>query len=113
MLDHTLRLLVRMLHTCLPHPRGRHRADPPPPPPPPPMPTPVPTPVLITHPRPTPLHPHLRPDPRPLDDRIRRRATRGLRERRRALYLASLGLDAEPPVPREARVPVGLAGASR
>ncbi|WP_218780722.1 hypothetical protein, partial [Streptomyces caniscabiei] len=58
-------------------------------------------------------HPHLLPDPRPLDDRVRRRATRGLRERRRALYLASLGMDTEPPAPREARVPVGLAGAVR
>ncbi|MDX3136000.1 hypothetical protein PV367_40820, partial [Streptomyces europaeiscabiei] len=60
-------------------------------------------------------HPHLRPDPHPrsLDERMRRRATRGLRERRRALYLASLGLDAEPPVPRDVRVPVGAAGATR
>nr|WP_046918618.1 hypothetical protein [Streptomyces stelliscabiei] len=75
----------------------------------------MPTLPLITQPHaPQPhVHPNLHLHPRPLDDRIRRRATRGLRERRRALYLASLGLDAEPPVPREARVPVGLAGAIR
>ncbi|MFD9115612.1 hypothetical protein [Streptomyces bottropensis] len=104
MLDHAFRLLAQLLHTCLPHPRGRHRAEPPPPPPPPPP--------LITQPHaPHPhVHPNPHPQPRPLDDRIRRRATRGLRERRRALYLASLGLDSEPPVPREARVPVGVAG---
>ncbi|MEH0527431.1 hypothetical protein QBA75_09270 [Streptomyces stelliscabiei] len=110
MLDFTLRLLARMLHICLPDLRGRHRAEPPPPPPPP-----MPTLPLITQPHaPQPhVHPNLHLHPRPLDDRIRRRATRGLRERRRALYLASLGLDAEPPVPREARVPVGLAGAIR
>ncbi|MFM9593535.1 hypothetical protein ACKI1O_29625 [Streptomyces scabiei] len=103
MLDFTFRILVRMLHTCLPHPRGRHRAEPLPPAPP--------APAIPTPPRPP--HPHLGPDPRTLDDRIRRRATRGLRERRRALYLASLGLDAEPPVPRETRVHGGLAGAVR
>jgi hypothetical protein len=107
MLDHILRILVRMLHTCLPHPRGRHRAEPLPPP----FPPAPPAPAIPTPPRPP--HPHLGPDDRSPDDRIRRRATRGLRERRRALYLASLGLDTEPPVPREVRVPVGLAGAVR
>lgn len=113
MLDFTLRILVRMLHTCLPHPRGRHRAEPLPPAfPPAPLTPAIPAiPAIPTPPRPP--HPHLGPDPRSLDDRIRRRATRGLRERRRALYLASLGLDTEPPVPREVRVPVGLAGAVR
>ncbi|WNZ08949.1 hypothetical protein [Streptomyces sp. 11x1] len=59
----------------------------------------------------TPTPPHSRA--LTLDDRVRRRASRGLRERRRALYLASLGLDTEPPARREAHGPGALTGATR
>ncbi|MFF7839890.1 hypothetical protein ACFZC6_13870 [Streptomyces ossamyceticus] len=105
MLDLTVRALAWMLRIWLPDSRGRHRAGSPVPPP-----APVAQPVTRPHP-----HPHPQP-PTPaytLDERVRRRATRGLRERRRALYLASLGLDTEPPVSREVRVPGALVGATR
>ena len=97
MLDFIVRALAWMLRICMGDSRGRHRAG---------TPVPPPAPVARTIPRPRP-HPEP-PTPTPaytLDARVRRRATRGLRERRRALYLASLGLEAEPPTSREARVP--------
>ncbi|MDG5803447.1 hypothetical protein P9869_12375 [Streptomyces ossamyceticus] len=103
MLDLTVRALAWLLHIWLPDSRGRHRAGSPVPPP-----APVAQPVTRPHPHPQPPTPTYT-----LDERVRRRATRGLRERRRALYLASLGLDTEPPVSREARVPGALVGATR
>jgi hypothetical protein len=103
MLDPIVRALAWVLRICMGDSRGRHRAG-----------TPVPPPAAVAQAVP---RPHPRPQPPTpaytLDERVRRRATRGLRERRRALYLASLGLDAEPPVSREARVPVALLGAAR
>ncbi|MCC9709403.1 hypothetical protein E4N62_31620 [Streptomyces sp. MNU76] len=83
MLDLIVRPLARMLGIWLPHSRGRHRAGP--------VPVPsAPTPHRTASPRPpgavtrTATPPHSRP--LTLDDRVRRRATRGLRERRRALW---------------------------
>ncbi|SPF02158.1 hypothetical protein SMA5143A_2913 [Streptomyces sp. MA5143a] len=102
MLDLTVRALAWMLRIWLPDSRGRHRAGSPVPPP-----APVAQPVTRPHPQPSTLPTYT------LDERVRRRATRGLRERRRALYLASLGLDTEPPVSREVRVPGALVGATR
>lgn len=112
MLDFIVRSLARMLCIWLPHSRGRHRAGPVPAPPAPAL-------HVAASPRP-PASAHHRahatnavprtfapPHPRPfgLEDRVRRRATRGLRERRRALYLASLGLDTEPPRPARRMAP--------
>jgi hypothetical protein len=103
MLDFIVRALAWMLCICMPDSRGRHRAG---------TPVPPPAPVARTIPRPRP-HPEPPTPAYTLDERVRRRATRGLRERRRALYLASLGLDTESPVCREVRVPGALVGATR
>ncbi|WP_200304303.1 hypothetical protein [Streptomyces adelaidensis] len=114
MLDFTVRTLARMLRIWLPDPRGRHRAEP------------VPAAYAAEPPsRPRPPgrngYPvaHSHPRALTLDERHRRRATRGLRERRRGLYLASLGLDTEPPVTNGGQVissrhvTVGHPGAAR
>lgn len=115
MLDLTVRALTWMLRIWLPDSHGRHRAESIPIPP-------APAPHVTAAPRPpddtnavtrASTHPHPQTPALALDDRVRRRATRGLRERRRALYLASLGLDAEPPRPPESRFAAAHAGVTR
>ncbi|WP_328495784.1 hypothetical protein OHS59_25890 [Streptomyces sp. NBC_00414] len=74
MLDLTLRLLARVLNLCTPRPRGRHRLG---------------------------ALPPLRfiPVPPPRHNRIltgRAAEHRRQRERRRALYLATVGIDVGP-----------------
>ncbi|WP_371577224.1 hypothetical protein [Streptomyces sp. NBC_01314] len=116
MLDFTVRALTWVLSVCMLSPRGRHRAESVPAPP-------APATNVTASPRPPRSTERLGGSPnataRPrtstlthastftLEERHRRRATRGLRERRRALYLASLGFDTEPPVFVRAQ---GLAG---
>ncbi|MDX3583301.1 hypothetical protein [Streptomyces europaeiscabiei] len=122
MLDFTVRALTWVLSVCMLSPRGRHRAESVPA-------SPAPVTRVTTSPRPPCLteclggSPNATARPRAstlthasaltLEERHRRRATRGLRERRRALYLASLGFDTEPPVSARAQGPAGHAVAAR
>lgn len=122
MLDFTVRALTWVLSVCMLSPRGRHRAESVPA-------SPAPVTRVTASPRP-PRSTERRgrcasamTRPRAstltdasaltLEERHRRRATRGLRERRRALYLASLGFDIEPPVSMRAQGPGSHAVAAR
>ncbi|MFC4464972.1 hypothetical protein ACFPH6_10525 [Streptomyces xiangluensis] len=94
MLDLTLRLLAWMLSICTPRPRGRHRLGT--------------TPPLRYIPAPPPRFTELLDGsasrlvrPYVLDPAEHRRQ----RERRRALYLATLGIDAGPTHIHGIRVP--------
>ncbi|MFI7008996.1 hypothetical protein [Streptomyces sp. NPDC050145] len=89
MLDLTLRALAWVLRICLPAPAGRHRATTAPPPP-PLNPIRTAAPYRHTERLDGAAHPLVRPYVLTPTERRRQR------ERRRALYLATIGIDVGP-----------------